>query len=107
MITRERIAMMVLGGSVLLCAAMGTFHHRGWLLVLCLIGLNLVQSSVTGKCVFNYLLMKMGIPGEREVGWRDAMDGLPPPNNSVAPRDESAEACDEIGDKLIAAERGR
>ena len=71
-IVRERIGNMLAGTSVLATVALGYFLSPLWLLATAGIALNLMVTSVLNRCVVKSLLTRMGIPGERDIGRREA-----------------------------------
>jgi Inner membrane protein YgaP-like, transmembrane domain len=71
--THERAGRLLAGISVAGVSALAWFHNPCWLLALAGIGLNLAMSAVTGKCAVKTLLVRLGLPGERELGVAEGM----------------------------------
>jgi hypothetical protein len=67
-VVRERIGNMLAGLSVLATVLLGYFHSPLWLLGTAGIALNLMVTSVVNRCVVKSLLVRLGIPGERDLG---------------------------------------
>ncbi len=59
----EAIIRRFAGVFVLLSLALGYWVHPAWLLFTAFVGLNLLQSSVTGFCPLERLLAQAGFPG--------------------------------------------
>lgn len=97
-ITHERVGRVVAGVSLLASVALGFFHHPAWLLVTSGTALNLVVSGLTGRCPVKSLLLRIGIPGERDVGRAEAqreaaaeqLRNFAGPVNRVAAREKAA-----------------
>lgn len=53
------------GAFVLLSLALGTWVHPGWYAFTAFVGLNLLQSSVTGFCPLERVLGRLGVLGCR------------------------------------------
>jgi hypothetical protein len=53
------------GAFVLLSLALGTWVHPGWYGFTAFVGLNLLQSSVTGFCPLERVLGRLGVLGCR------------------------------------------
>ncbi|MFH1024404.1 MAG: DUF2892 domain-containing protein [Planctomycetota bacterium] len=71
--THERTGRILAGVSVAGAVALGYFHHPLWLLAAVGTGLNLVLSGITDRCVVKNLLVRMGFPGERDLGRREVL----------------------------------
>lgn len=65
--TCERMGWLLLGILLLGSTALGYIHNPAWLLVLAGIAYNLVQSSLTDRCVLDTILTRPGFTGEREM----------------------------------------
>lgn len=63
----ENLVRILAGSVVLLSVALVYFVSPWWLLLTCFVGLNLVQSALTGFCPPTFILTKLG--------WLDA-DGV-------------------------------
>jgi hypothetical protein len=66
--THERAGRVVAGVSLLGSLALGYFHHPAWLLLTAGTAANLVLSGLTDRCAVKNLLIRIGFPGERDVG---------------------------------------
>ncbi|HRE08501.1 MAG TPA: DUF2892 domain-containing protein [Opitutaceae bacterium] len=62
----ETLVRVLAGTMTLVSVALVHFFGPVWLLLTCFVGLNLLQSAVTGFCPPTWLLRKMG--------WVDAQD---------------------------------
>lgn len=71
-ISYEQVSHVILGLLLLGITALAYWHSPLWLLALIIIGVNLIQSSLTGWCVVKSLLVAIGIPGERDLGRQEA-----------------------------------
>ena len=71
-VTHERLGRILAGVAVLVTVALGFFHHPLWLLLTAGAALNLAVSGITDRCVVKDLLIRMGLPGERDVGRAEA-----------------------------------
>ena len=56
----DRIVLATAGSFVIASTALGVFVSPYWLLFTALVGLNLLQSSITGFCPLAMILKKMG-----------------------------------------------
>ncbi len=74
-ITHERFGRGLAGASVLLTATLGWLHSPHWLWVTMGVALNLTFSALTDCCPVKSALMRMGMPGERDVGRAEAQHG--------------------------------
>ncbi len=70
--THERAGRILAGISVAVAAALAYFHHPLWMLAAGGIALNLILSGITDRCVVKDLLIRMGLPGERDLGRAEA-----------------------------------
>jgi hypothetical protein len=52
----------IAGFLILVSLALGTWIHPGWYLFTAFVGVNLLQSSLTGWCPMMALLRRLGIP---------------------------------------------
>ncbi len=59
--TLENAVRALAGTFVLLSLALGYFVHPGFFLFTAFVGLNLLQSSVTGICPAEMIFKKMGL----------------------------------------------
>ncbi len=57
----ERCIRAIAGTFILVSVALGWFHSRYWFLFTAFVGLNLLQSSITGWCLMEDILAKLGI----------------------------------------------
>jgi hypothetical protein len=62
----ENLIRILAGSMTLLSVALAHFVSPWWLLLTCFVGLNLIQSAVTGFCPPTLIL--------RKLGWVDAND---------------------------------
>ena len=62
----ENLIRILAGSMTLLSAALVYFVSPWWLLLTCFVGLNLIQSALTGFCPPTLVL--------RKLGWVDAND---------------------------------
>lgn len=61
----DRIVMMFAGTVILVSLALSQLHHVYWLLLTAFVGINLLQSSVTGFCPLAKILKAVGArPGQ-------------------------------------------
>jgi len=70
--SHERVGRMLAGASTLAILALGYLHHPAWLLLAAGIALNLFVSGITDRCPVKSLLIRLGLPGERDLGRADA-----------------------------------
>jgi len=70
----ERAVRIVAGTAVLLTLALAVTVSRLWLVATALIGVNLIQSALTGFCPAEAILRRMGFDGAQAEGIRDAGD---------------------------------
>ncbi|MFH1023183.1 MAG: radical SAM protein [Planctomycetota bacterium] len=69
--TRERVGGVLAGLSVLATLGLGYFHNPAWFLGTAAVALNMAITSILDRCVVKSVLARMGIPGERDIGWRE------------------------------------
>jgi len=62
----ENLVRILAGSMTLLSAALAHFVSPWWLLLTCFVGVNLIQSALTGFCPPTLIL--------RKLGWVDAND---------------------------------
>lgn len=62
----ENLVRILAGSMTLLSVALAHFVSPWWLLLTCFVGLNLIQSAITGFCPPTLVL--------RKLGWVDAND---------------------------------
>jgi hypothetical protein len=72
-VTHERVGRILAGLSLLGPALLAWLWSPWWLLVVAGVGVNLVASGITNRCVVKDLLVRLGLPGERDVGRAEAM----------------------------------
>lgn len=75
-LTHERAGRMLAGAAVLACLALAWLLSPWFLLGVAGTALNLVFSAVTDCCAVKSLLIKLGLPGERDLGRAEALLGL-------------------------------
>ena len=56
----DRIVMAFAGTVILVSVLLGVYHNINWLWLTGFVGLNLLQSSITGFCPLATILKKMG-----------------------------------------------
>jgi len=56
----DRIVMAFAGTVILVSVLLGVYHNINWLWLTGFVGLNLLQSSLTGFCPLATILKKMG-----------------------------------------------
>lgn len=62
--TLDHAVMMLAGSFVLVGAALAYWVHPAWIWLPALVGLNLIQASITGFCPAAILLKRLGVrPG--------------------------------------------
>lgn len=59
----ERYLRMIAGIAVLVSLTLGYYVHPAFFLFTAFVGLNLLQSAFTNRCVMKTILEKLGIPG--------------------------------------------
>ncbi|MCX6864397.1 MAG: DUF2892 domain-containing protein [Verrucomicrobia bacterium] len=59
--TTEKIIRVLAGSMVLISVCLTHFISHWWLLMTCFVGINLIQSALTGFCPAGILLKKLGI----------------------------------------------
>ncbi len=60
----DSLIRILAGTMVLLSVALAHFVSQWWLLLACFVGVNLIQSSITGFCPPSIILTKLGWLGE-------------------------------------------
>jgi hypothetical protein len=78
-LSHERAGRMLAGLSVLATLALGCSVSPWFLLATAGVALNLVISAITDRCVVKSLLVRMGLPGERDLGRAEALREMPQP----------------------------
>jgi hypothetical protein len=63
--TRERVIRLIAGTFVLSSLLLSQVHSVYWLWFTAFVGANLFQSALTGWCLMDDILRKLGIPEER------------------------------------------
>jgi hypothetical protein len=66
----EMVIRRFAGSFVLLSLALGWWVHPAWFLFTAFVGLNLLQSSLTGFCPLERILGALGLFGCRPAGTR-------------------------------------
>ncbi len=59
--TTEKIIRVLAGSMILISVALAYFVSQRWLLMTCFVGINLIQSALTGFCPAGIILKKLGI----------------------------------------------
>ncbi len=62
--TRERWIRLIAGAFVMLSVVLSYVHSPYWLFFTLFVGLNLFQSALTGWCLMEDILRKLGIGSE-------------------------------------------
>ena len=75
-VTHERLGRALAGGAVLICLTLGWLLHPIWLIGAALTSGNLILSAITDRCAVRSLLIRLGLPGERDVGRAEACENL-------------------------------
>ena len=60
--TLDRKIRFIAGTFVLASLALGWFVSPWWFLFTAFVGVNLLQSGITGWCLMNIILKKLGLP---------------------------------------------
>lgn len=63
--TLERWIRLIAGTFVLISLLLSQIHSPYWLLFTAFVGLNLFQSSLTGWCLMEDILRKLGVKEQR------------------------------------------
>ncbi len=74
-LTHERVGRILAGASLLVSLLLAHAVNPWFLLLAAGTALNLALSGVTDRCVVKNLLVRMGLPGERDVGREEALRG--------------------------------
>ncbi len=64
---RERIIRLIAGTFILASLALGLWHSKYWLFFTAFVGLNLFQSALSGWCLMDDILRKIGVKSEAEM----------------------------------------
>ena len=67
-LTHERVGRFLAGTGVLATVVMAQIHNPAWMVITGAIALNLLVSGITDRCKVKTLLVRMGFPGERDLG---------------------------------------
>lgn len=59
--TTDNAIRVLAGTMILISVALTYFVNRGWMLLTCFVGFNLIQSAFTGFCPPSILLRKFGL----------------------------------------------
>jgi hypothetical protein len=65
--TVEKMVRIVAGAFILASLALAHYVNPKWLWFTVFVGANLFQSGLTGWCLMNQILKKMGLPEQAEV----------------------------------------
>ncbi|PIE32154.1 sulfurtransferase [candidate division KSB3 bacterium] len=57
----DKLVIFFAGMMVLLSAALTQWHHQNWIWLTIFIGLNMIQSSLTGFCPIVFVMKRAGI----------------------------------------------
>ncbi|GEM_PF-1879226 len=93
--THERAGRVLAGATLLASVALAHLVSPWFLLAAAGTALNLVLSGITDRCAVKNLLLRLGLPGERDLGRAEAISRISKagPSGSArpaAPRDETA-----------------
>ena len=64
---REKWVRLVAGSFILLSLALGLWVHKYWFFFTAFVGLNLFQSALSGWCLMEDILRKIGVKSEAEM----------------------------------------
>ena len=70
--THERAGRLLSGAALLIGLTLALTISPWFLLAVGGTGLNLVLSGITDRCAVKSLLIKLGLPGERDIGRAEA-----------------------------------
>ena len=73
LLTHERVGRFLAGLSVLGSLALGWLVSPWFLLMAAGVAGNLIISAITDRCAVKRLLIRMGLPGERDMGRAEAL----------------------------------
>jgi hypothetical protein len=59
--TTEKIIRVLAGSMILISVSLAHFVSPKWLLLTCFVGVNLIQSAITGFCPAGIVLKKLGV----------------------------------------------
>lgn len=71
-LTHERAGRLLAGAAVLVSVAMALLVSPWFLLGAAGTAVNLMLSGITDRCAVKSLLVRMGLPGERDLGRAEA-----------------------------------
>lgn len=75
--TSDRVGRIMVGSVFILATALGYLVNPLWLLLLGVGGaINVLQSGITEWCMMEKIVRRLGFPSERELGIREARQGL-------------------------------
>ena len=66
--TIERMILLVVGVVVLTSVLLGVYHSPNWLWLTGVMGVHLIQASLTGMCPVVMALKRMGLPSKPAFG---------------------------------------
>ena len=72
-VTHERFGRGLAGLTVMATVVLGYLHSPYWLLVALGVAANLALSALTDRCAVKNLLIRLGLPGERDLGRAEAL----------------------------------
>jgi hypothetical protein len=87
-VTHERLGRLLAGTTILAAVALAHFVSPWFLLAAAGTATNLVLSGITDRCAIKNLLIRLGLPGERDVGHAEVLmstSTMPRPNRTVRP----------------------
>jgi hypothetical protein len=83
--TYDRLGRLLAGLSILVALTLAHFVSPWFLLAAVGTGLNLVFSGITDRCAIRNLMIRLGIPGERDLGRAEVVGGARKPRSHVFP----------------------
>ena len=91
-LTHERAGRILAGSAVLTGLVLAQLVSPWFLLAAAATALNLVVSAITDRCAVKSLLIRLGLPGERELGRAEATAGRTEaaPSERTEPTDRRA-----------------
>ena len=82
-VTHERFGRGLAGLTVMATVVLGYVHSPYWLLVALGVAANLTLSALTDRCAVKNLLIRLGLPGERDLGRAEALGVEPSTSNAL------------------------
>ncbi len=82
-VTHERFGRGLAGLTVMATVLLGYAHSPYWLLAALGVAMNLALSALTDRCAVKNLLIRLGLPGERDLGRAEALGVEPTASNAL------------------------